>query len=196
MDLRKGGDRASVRPTCGTLRRIASLLLMASCASSQVDILVSERPARPVRTISISPLTGTFGDALELALRERGFEIRDRWQTQAVLGHTEVAQLEEAEILRRLRREGIDAYLIGLLEAEDHAYVIGPNLVAESVPISAEARVLSTQSGRTLAHVSWRNAPIGERTSVAYSMEKAAEELADGLLEAMTHPVAAGTLEE
>ena len=159
---------------------VFTLLVLASCSGSKVSTVgMPSLPTHTVQSIAMAPSGGLLADAIAVELFNRGYTVIDSSETTGLLVRLD---LTEAEVLaptnlRKLEKEGVDAYLSARAAA---GY--------DGQPQSASVRVNSTRNGKIIASVSWQNGWGGRATSIAdrvmrKDLADAAVEITDSLVE-------------
>ena len=169
------------------LLSIASALLLAACASSQISkVLVSGGVMHPVKSIAMAPDGGLLADAVAVELSNRGYNVIDSATTSKMMVRLNLNEVEitRPEGLAKLREQGIDA-LLSVRAAAGY----------DQQPQSASARVTSTHTGRVLAGITWQNGWGGQAGSIAdrtmrKGLAEAATEITDALAKSMSGPTA------
>jgi len=167
-----------VRSKIGSLI-LAGMVLSTACAGSKMSMVQpSPVPSLRLSRLAIAPGSGVLGDAIGLELFNRGLNITDANEADAIVAR---AGLKEFEItstqgMEALRTRGIDAVLTAKSVA-----------AADGTPESASVRVTDTSAGRVIAGIVWQNGWGGQRGSIAdrvmrKNLSEAASEIADEIV--------------
>ena len=106
----------------------------------------------PIRSIALNPSGGILADAVGMELLNRGYNVLDTQETSNLLVRMDASEVEwmEPAQLSKMRERNIDAILIVRTASN-----------SDGLPVSASARLVSTQSGRVIGGVAWENAKGG-----------------------------------
>ncbi|MCX7361242.1 MAG: hypothetical protein NTV97_05110 [Alphaproteobacteria bacterium] len=160
---------------------ISFALLLSGCGGTKISTLPAtpaETLSSPVRVIALAPNGGLLADAVGVELANRGYTVVDAADTSSMMVRFNMNEVEvqRPENLRKFRGQGIDAFLN--VRASGAAY--------DGQPQGASARVVSTETGKLLAGVTWQNAWGGQMGSIAdrtmrKGLNEAATEIANAL---------------
>ena len=157
-------------------------LALSACASAKVAQSVrGNYVGPPIRTVAIAPGGGALADSVGVELFNRGINVVDSEQTQGILGHVGISEIQIAtpQSYAALRSAGADALLI-----------VKGVMGADGTPESASARLTSTATGEVVAGITWQNGWGGMRGSIAdrtmrKNLAEAASEVSDSLMQRM-----------
>lgn len=157
---------------CGL--RIAFLLMLAlagACASSKMSVTSDpHRTVQAVSTLAIAPGSGVLGEAIAVELFNSGVTVVDVNQALTIIGRAGLQEFEMTSVkgFAALSESGVQAVLVAKSVDSD-----------DGTPESASVRITLTESGNTIAGITWQNGWGGQRGSIAdRSMRKNLSEAA------------------
>jgi len=159
-------------------------LFVAACGGTKISTLPAvsgNAGSTPIRTIALAPNGGLLADAVGVELANRGYTIIDAADTSSMMVRLNMNEVEvqKPENMQKFKSQGIDAFLS-----------VRANGGYDGQPQGASARVVSTDTGKLLAGVTWQNAWGGQAGSIAdrtmrKGLNEAATEIAIALANAL-----------
>lgn len=160
----------------------ALTLILTACSGSKVSTVpILVRAGGPVKTIAMAPGGGLLADSVAIELSNRGYTVIDQEDTSRMMVRLNLNELEvsKPEGLTKIHDQGVDA-MLSVRAAAGY----------DGLPMSASARVVSTDTGKIISGVTWQNGWGGMAGSIAdrtmrQGMAEAAKQITDSLAQSL-----------